>query len=261
MRRVLVSIFAIAFVSLNAFADEWDSYGRDPGGTRYSPLTQITPATVNKLRVAWTFHTGDLSDGSNGLNRSGFETTPLLIDGRLYLTTPFNRVIALDPTAGRQLWSGDFRGELAPQTGTPYAMVRDVLKAPSGLPCAPPPWGELISVDLARGQVAWRRPIGTFEELSPGIGKSASGSLVLGGGPIVTAGGVIFVGGTMDRTFRAFAADSGRELWSAGLPASAHALPITYEVGGKQFVVIAAGGSPHLDEEHIDDALVAFALP
>jgi quinoprotein glucose dehydrogenase len=118
-----------------------------------------------------------------------------------------------------------------------------------------------MAIDLAGGKIAWRQPLGTFEELSPGIGKSAAGSLVLGGGPIVTAGGVIFVGGTMDRTFRAFSADSGRELWSAELPASAHALPITYEVGGKQFVVIASGGSPHLDEERLSDALVAFALP
>jgi quinoprotein glucose dehydrogenase len=142
-------------------------------------------------------------------------------------------------------------------------MLRDVLKAPSGLPCAPPPWGELMAVDLAGGKIAWRRPIGSFEELSPGIGQRApqSGSLVLGGGPMVTAGGVIFAGGTMDRTFRAFAADSGRELWSVELPASAHALPITYEMGGKQFVVIAAGGSAPLEEERLSDALIAFALP
>jgi quinoprotein glucose dehydrogenase len=65
----------------------------------------------------------------------------------------------------------------------------------------------------------------------------------------------------MDRRFRAFAADNGKELWSASLPASAHALPITYEAGGRQFVVIAAGGSAKIDEEVQSDALVAFALP
>src|SRR3954469_4601363 len=86
------------------FADEWPTYGRDPGGSRYSPLTQITPENVGQLRTAWTFHTGDISDGANGANPSGFETTPLLIDGRLCLTTPFNRIIALDPATGRQLW-------------------------------------------------------------------------------------------------------------------------------------------------------------
>ena len=77
----------------------------------------------------------------------------------------------------------------------------------------------------------------------------------------MTAGGLIFVGGTMDRRFRAFSADNGKELWSAALPASAHALPITYEVSGRQFVVIAAGGSAKIDEEAQSDVLAAFALP
>ena len=90
-------------LSCNSIADEWSAYGRDSGGTRYSPLQQITPENVRKLQLAWTFHTGDVSDGSKGLRRSGFETTPLVMDGRLYLTTPFNRVIALDPITGRQL--------------------------------------------------------------------------------------------------------------------------------------------------------------
>ena len=156
---------------------------------------------------------------------------------------------------------GRFHGEFGRQAGTPYAMVRDAMKSPSGLPCMPPPWGELMAVDLAGGKIAWRQPLGTFEELSPGIGKSAQGSLAIGGGPIVTAGGLVFVGGTMDRRFRAFAADTGRELWSAELPSSAHALPMTYDVNGKQFVVIASGGHAKLSEERIGDALVAFALP
>jgi quinoprotein glucose dehydrogenase len=626
------SIIASLAATSSVLADEWSSYGRDAGGTRYSPLTDLTPDNVARLQVAWSFHTGDISDGSGNIRRSGFETTPLLIDGRLYLTTPFNRVIALDPTNGAQLWAydpkldkthpygdgfvnrglaawrdaratdracslrlyeatldarlialdatngepcrdfgaggivdlsdvenyragvyhmtsppvalddvvivgssindndradmpagavrgydartgkklwtweplqrpanvapdawktgagnawsvltadarrdlvyvptgsaspdyygglrpgddrwansvvalkprtgelvwgfqlvhhdlwdydtaaaplltslslngqrrdvliagnktgmlyvldpssgkpvlpveerpvpkstvpgetssptqpfpvslprlarqslppdeawgpteadriacqrdlqamsgtsmfsppslqgvaatpspfgginwngfawdakhervvvavtnlpskvqlisredvaagerGSFRGDFALQSGTAYAMVRDAMKSPSGLPCGPPPWGELISVDLAGGKIAWRVPLGGLEELSPGIGKSAAGSVVLGGGPIVTAGGLIFVGGTMDRRLRAFSAETGAELWSAELPASAHALPITYEVHGKQYVVIAAGGAAHLDEERLSDTLVAFTLP
>jgi len=104
----LVILAALASSGL-ALADEWPSYGRNPGGTRYSPLAQITPENVARLRVAWTFHTGDISDGSHGRRRSGFESTPLVIDGRLYLTTPFNRVIALDPATGRTLWAYDPR--------------------------------------------------------------------------------------------------------------------------------------------------------
>jgi quinoprotein glucose dehydrogenase len=84
---------------------------------------------------------------------------------------------------------------------------------------------------------------------------------VMLGGPIVTAGGLIFIGGTMDRRFRALSADTGQELWSATLPASGHALPITYEAHGRQFVVIAAGGHTRITEEAQNDALVAFTLP
>lgn len=88
-------------------AGDWPFYGHDAGGTRYSPLTQINRDNVSALQVAWTFRTGDISDGRDGRMRSGFETTPLLVDETLYLTTPFNRVIALDPATGRQKWAYD----------------------------------------------------------------------------------------------------------------------------------------------------------
>jgi quinoprotein glucose dehydrogenase len=156
---------------------------------------------------------------------------------------------------------GDFpEDDSNAQAGTPYGMARGFLRAPSGVPCVPPPWGELVALDLARGKIAWRRALGSIEEPFPGIGSRAAGSVIYGG-PIVTAGGLIFIGGTMDRHFRAFSADSGEELWSAELPASAHATPITYEVQGKQFVVIAAGGHTRITEEAQGDVLIAFALP
>jgi quinoprotein glucose dehydrogenase len=139
-------------------------------------------------------------------------------------------------------------------------MSRAPLRGPSGVPCTPPPWGELVALDLAKGKIAWRAPLGALEEVAPGIGKIAKGSPVLGG-PIVTGSGLVFVGGTIDRRFRAFSAETGAELWTAELPASAHATPITYEVGGKQYVVIAAGGSAKLTEEKQGDALIAYALP
>jgi quinoprotein glucose dehydrogenase len=86
---------------------DWPNYGNDPGGMRHSSLAQITRNNVDTLKVAWVFHTGDVSDGKDGRRRSGFETTPLLVDGKLYLTTPFNRVIALDPATGQQIWAFD----------------------------------------------------------------------------------------------------------------------------------------------------------
>src|SRR5215472_1665883 len=88
-------------------ADSWPYYGHDAGGMRYSPLTQINRDNVTQLKVAWTFHTGDVSESSGRRKRSGFETTPLLVEGTLYLTTAFNRIIALDPETGKQGWAYD----------------------------------------------------------------------------------------------------------------------------------------------------------
>ena len=86
--------------------DDWPAYGHDAGSMRYSPLTDITRGNVSRLAVAWTFHTDDMSDGRNR-PRSGFETTPIVVDGTLYLTSASNRIIALDPETGRQRWAYD----------------------------------------------------------------------------------------------------------------------------------------------------------
>jgi quinoprotein glucose dehydrogenase len=155
---------------------------------------------------------------------------------------------------------GDFRGDAAAQRGAPYAMTRYAFLSPSGPPCVPPPWGELVALDLPAGKIAWREPLGTMDDVFPGIGKTAAGSVILGG-PIVTASGLIFIGGSMDRRFHALSAENGKELWSAELPASAHAMPVTYAAHGKQYVVIAAGGSAQIAEEGPSDTLIAFALP
>ena len=109
-------VLAIAFAAkadtgkLRASEDtkgEWGYYGHDAGGMRYSPLAQINRENVARLKIAWTFHTGDISDGPGRRKRSGFESTPLMVDSTLYLTTPFNRVIALDPVTGAQRWAYD----------------------------------------------------------------------------------------------------------------------------------------------------------
>jgi quinoprotein glucose dehydrogenase len=118
----------------------------------------------------------------------------------------------------------------------------------------------LVAVDLAAGRIAWRHPLGSVSDVLPGSEKAIAGSPILGG-PIVTASGLVFIGGSMDRRIHALSSDTGKELWSAPLPASAHAQPITYEIAGRQFVVIAAGADAHIDEERRGDALVAFALP
>ena len=97
----------LTLVSIPAFAQEWPYYGGDSGGQKYSPLKQINASNVQKLKVAWTFKTGEISDGSQMPVRSTFESTPLVDDGVLYVTTPFNRVVALDPETGQQKWAFD----------------------------------------------------------------------------------------------------------------------------------------------------------
>ncbi len=86
---------------------DWPAYGNDPGGSRYSPLTQITKENVSQLKVAWIYRTGDFSEGKKTARKTSFEATPIQVGGLLYVVTPFNRVIALDPESGKERWSYD----------------------------------------------------------------------------------------------------------------------------------------------------------
>lgn len=133
--------------------------------------------------------------------------------------------------------------------GTPYIMRRRLILGPTGLPCTPPPFGALVAVSLSTGTIVWNVPLGTMG------GVAGSPNL---GGPIATAGGLVFIGATLDRAVRAFDVETGRELWKADLPAGARATPMTYEAGGRQYVVIAAGGGGPFGA---GDAIIAFALP
>jgi quinoprotein glucose dehydrogenase len=151
-------------------------------------------------------------------------------------------------------------GSYGPQRGTPYAMLRRFLQSPSDLPCGSPPWGTLTAVDLASGTIRWQVPLGSMENFGGEHKDVPPGSITLGG-PIVTAGGLVFIAGTTDPHIRAFDATTGKLLWEAQLPASGHATPMTYRVGGKQYLVIAAGGHQAIREESLGDALVAFTLP
>jgi quinoprotein glucose dehydrogenase len=146
-------------------------------------------------------------------------------------------------------------GEWGRQAGAPYAMFRTPLLAPSETLslCTPPPWGTVAAVDLFSGKKAWDVPLGTF------VPGRTTGTVTLGG-PIVTAGGVVFSAGTMDTFIRGFDEESGQEIWKFELPASAQATPMTYSVGGKQYLVIAAGGHGKLGTKQ-GDYVVAFTLP
>ncbi len=144
-------------------------------------------------------------------------------------------------------------GEFARQTGTPYAMFRIPLITPKILPCNQPPWGTVAAVDLFTGKKVWDVPLGTF---LPG---QKTGSITLGG-PIATAGGLVFSAATMDNKIYAFDSDTGAELWSFELPAGGQATPMTYILNGKQYLVIAAGGHGKLGTKQ-GDSVLAFTLP
>ena len=154
--------------------------------------------------------------------------------------------------------AGKFRGDVSPQHGTPYGMSRQAIVSPMGLPCLPPPWGELVAVDLSKGTIRWHVPLGTAVKLE---GKTipVEGTPNLGG-PIVTAGGLVFIGSSMDDSFRAFDVDTGRVLWSVQLPAGGQATPMTFEENGGQYVVISAGGHGKLGTT-LGDSVVGFTLP
>ena len=152
-------------------------------------------------------------------------------------------------------------GEYTPQFGAPFGLFRTFLFAKAHhLPCAPPPWGTLSAVDMTTGTIRWQVPLGSMAPNDPAVPQGAP-SL---GGPIVTAGGLVFIAGTMiDRAIRAFDVETGKELWKYELPASGGATPITYRTprSKKQFVVVAAGGHRGVAEEPQNDSIVAFTLP
>lgn len=172
---------------------------------------------------------------------------------------PFRWVLSLFwPDEGFQtdpvktLEAAHFGKEFSPSLQTPYTSVRQPLISPSGLPCNPPPWGAITAVDLDIGRIVWQTSLGNMG------GPSNSGSLSLGG-PIVTAGRLVFTAATKDPNLHIFDTISGRELRSMPLPASAQATPMTYLWQGRQYIVLCAGGHGTFGTQQ-GDSVIAFAL-
>src|SRR5215471_13871136 len=213
-------------------AADWPYYAGDAGGSRYSPLAQIDRSDVTGLQVAWEYHTGDVSDGSDNRRKSAFETTPIVVENTMYLTTPFNRVVALDPVSGTEKWRFDPKIDLhAPyseglinrgvsQWSDPSKTEGDAcrrriflatidarlfaLDAATGAPCAD--FGAGGQVDLTRGIANITRR-GEYEETST---PAIAGDLVIVGSSIADNDRVDSPSGQV----RAYEARTGKLRWS-----------------------------------------------
>ena len=177
-----------------------------------------------------------------------------------------NRLIASIKLIPREEYEAETRkdqdnrifGEFGDQRGAPYGLYRSFLFSPSKAPCNAPPWGTTEAVDLYTGKKLWDVPLGAMLPGNTAAGLS-TGSINLGG-PIVTAGGLVFTSAAMDLALRAFDIETGKELWNYQLPAGGQATPMTYISSGKQYVVIAAGGHGKLGTKQ-GDYVLAFAIP
>jgi quinoprotein glucose dehydrogenase len=184
---------------------------------------------------------------------------------REILVTPVNRVpfevrlIARDQfeTTRRDPANQRFGGEFASMSGTPYGMFRAPLFGPNRMLCSPPPWGALTAVDFTKRRVSWNVPLGYIPQLAAIPDYKSLGSFNLGGAMVT--GGLVFVGATLDPHLHAFDIESGTMLWEGELPTTAQATPMTYELDGKQYIVIAAGGHGKLGTK-LGDSVVAFAV-
>ena len=204
----------------------------------------------------------EIPGNAGGLNWSGMSFDPI----RQTLVTNTNNLpflVKLIPRAEFNALreTGEinrFKGEFGRQTGAPYAMYREPLMSPSGLPCIAPPWGKLTAVDLNTGKIGWDVPLGRIPQLAL-FSKSSEFGAFNFGGSMITAGGLVFIAASMDDKLRAFDIENGKVIWEGQLPASAQAAPMTYQIKGRQFVVICAGGHGKLGTK-MGDHVVAFTL-
>lgn len=259
---------------------------QEPAPGEYLSPTQPFPTHVPHLlspitlEDAWGFtrwDEGACRDRMSSLRNDGIYTPPSLGGSFLY---PSNgggnnwgspaihpgeqlmlvvtwRVPATTRLVPRKACEGVFQKQL----GTPYCVETEVLVSPIGVPCVAPPWATLDAIDLAAGEIRWSVPLGTTRNIAPFPFWWIEGVPGVGG-PTVTSTGLVFIGAALDHFLRAHDLATGEELWKAELPTSANSLPMTYQLrpGGRQYVVVAAGGhwgAPNPPGDH----LMAFALP
>lgn len=170
------------------------------------------------------------------------------------MNLPFLMALVPRDQVAAEIRDPKYRGwEFGVQVGTPYAMRRRTFMSGLGIPCVKPPWGTLAAVDMVHGTIKWQVPLGVAPLVHRNVGMPGLG------GPIITASGLVFIAASVDDRFRAFDIATGQALWQAKLPAGGQATPMTYSIGGRQYVVIAAGG--YKDASTRGDYVIAYALP
>jgi quinoprotein glucose dehydrogenase len=163
----------------------------------------------------------------------------------------------------REQWDGTPGSVMAginfAQNGTPYVFNLSFLVSPLGAPCSEPPWGRLSGVDLVQGTIRWQVALGSIERLVPRLPLPLELGTPQAGGPIVTKGGLAFIAASADDKFRAFDVETGAKLWEVKLPAGGQSTPMTYAAGGRQYVLLVAGGHPYYGTGQ-GDYVLAYAL-
>ncbi|MEO8225290.1 MAG: pyrroloquinoline quinone-dependent dehydrogenase [Gammaproteobacteria bacterium] len=232
------------------------------GGFRYGGI--FTPPSFEGT-IMWPSSAG-------GVNWGGVAVDPasrILVTNVIRLGH-YAKVLPNEVTAGKVRGSmqENMLGAPAALLGTPYAVKQAALLSPlNQMPCTAPPYAQLVAVDLEKGEILWKSTLGVWDHsLPPPMASPYSLPLPLPwgtptfGGPMLTAGGLVFIGATGDDRFRAFELATGKEAWQATLPTGAFAVPMSYEVGGRQFVVVASGGHAFVYQKP-GDQITAFALP
>jgi quinoprotein glucose dehydrogenase len=238
-------LWGMTIIDRSACRDQFGSF-------RFGPI--YTPPSLEGT-IMVPSSAGGINWGGVAVDpRSGILVTKVLMMKHYAQLIPVDDVENLGDGAAENLM-----GAPSPLLGTPYALKQGPVVSPMFTPCNAPPFAEMVAVDLAAGTILWRNTLGVLDTLMPVPIPLRWGTAAFGG-PIVTAGGIAFIGATQDDRLRAFDVFTGEELWSEKLPTGSFAMPMTYQVDGRQFVVVASGGHPFIYPKP-GDYITAFALP
>lgn len=218
-----------------------------------------TPPKLNELTMIYPGYYGGMNWGS--LSIDPIRKYAIVNDTRMPQIMKFIERDTITPTMAKEF---AFDAAIHRQEGSPYAGLRGGFYSPLSIPCHSPPWGTVSAVDLETGKIVWQRPAGTIQDNYLNNGMKLPFSMPVGmptlGGPLTTATGVTFHNGSQDYFLRAYATETGEELWKARLPVGGQSTPMSYisPESGDQFVVLAAGGNRQSPDR--GDYLIAYRL-